>query len=61
MLSAGDDTEMKKYREGGSSNYDDSGFFSVQVIHQALKIWDLDLLVLGAKEQEQCKPLHIKL
>ncbi|XP_011410500.1 PREDICTED: ataxin-3-like [Amphimedon queenslandica] len=35
--------EMTKILEQPSSNMDDSGFFSVQVISEALKVWDLEL------------------
>ena len=27
-----------------STNYDDSGFFSIQVLQQALRVWDLELI-----------------
>ena len=28
----------------GSENYDDSGFFSIQVMQEALKVWNLELI-----------------
>ncbi|GAA5921676.1 hypothetical protein JCM3775_001761 [Rhodotorula graminis] len=35
---------------GGSANYDDSGFFSVQVMEEALKVLGLSLVRWGSKE-----------
>lgn len=54
MLST-DALEVQKYKDGGSSNYDDSGFFSVQVIHKALEIWNLDLVVLSSEHAKEAK------
>ncbi|GAA5958045.1 hypothetical protein JCM8115_001111 [Rhodotorula mucilaginosa] len=36
-----------------SQNYDDSGFFSVQVMENALKVWGLRLVRWGSKEMQQ--------
>ncbi|GAA5902581.1 hypothetical protein JCM6882_009322 [Rhodosporidiobolus microsporus] len=38
--------------EGESQNYDDSGFFSVQVMEEALKVLGLRLVRWGSKEME---------
>ena len=35
-----------------STNMDDSGFFSVQVISKALSVWGLDLLPLNSSNPE---------
>ncbi|CAG8493501.1 9911_t:CDS:2 [Ambispora leptoticha] len=35
-----------------SQNMDDSGFFSVQVLSEALKVWNLEIIPIGS---EQCK------
>ena len=34
-----------------SSNYDDSGFFSVQVIDNALRVWGLELLQYNSQNE----------
>lgn len=57
-----DDTERERMAEGGvgtneyqrfieepSSNYDDSGFFSVQVINEALSVWGLDMILYNSQ------------
>lgn len=33
-----------------SGNYDDSGYFSVQVISSALKVWELELVPYNSTE-----------
>ncbi|KAJ3084012.1 Ataxin-3, partial [Quaeritorhiza haematococci] len=43
-----DSAEYHRFLQEGSSNYDDSGFFSVQVISTALKVWNLELVPFGA-------------
>ncbi|KAJ3303485.1 Ataxin-3 [Kappamyces sp. JEL0829] len=40
------------FTEGESNNYDDTGFFSVQVIQRALQVWDLTLLPIGSRSNE---------
>lgn len=32
-----------------SSNYDDSGFFSIQVITEALSVWGLDIVLYNSQ------------
>ena len=49
------ETELAKYKEQGSSNYDDSGFFSVQVIQRAMSIWNLELCPLSSREESVAK------
>ena len=36
-----------------SSNMDDSGYFSVQVISKALRVWGLELLPFGSNDAVQ--------
>jgi ataxin-3 len=36
--------EYQKFIASGSNNMDDSGFFSIQVMASALKVWGLDML-----------------
>ncbi|ESO94236.1 hypothetical protein LOTGIDRAFT_118875 [Lottia gigantea] len=36
--------EYQQFLQQPSSNFDDSGFFSVQVISNALKVWGLDMI-----------------
>ncbi|KAJ3128511.1 Ataxin-3 [Nowakowskiella sp. JEL0407] len=47
--------DFKRYVKEGSSNYDDSGFFSVQVISQALSVWNLVLCSILAPEQQSAR------
>ncbi|KAK2170640.1 hypothetical protein LSH36_1g01003 [Paralvinella palmiformis] len=45
MAEAGEQSEeFKRFIEQPSFNYDDSGFFSIQVIQKALEVWNLDLV-----------------
>ncbi|CAH1792072.1 unnamed protein product [Owenia fusiformis] len=45
MAEGGVDTEeYRKFLEEPSSNMDDSGFFSIQVIQNALSVWGLELV-----------------
>ncbi|KAJ3328621.1 Ataxin-3 [Gonapodya sp. JEL0774] len=44
------DEDVAAFEGGGSNNYDDSGFFSVQVIEEALQVWGLSLLPIDARE-----------
>ncbi|KAJ3188784.1 Ataxin-3 [Gaertneriomyces sp. JEL0708] len=44
-----DREEFQKFVAGGSNNYDDSGFFSVQVIANALKVWNLEITPIGSQ------------
>ena len=55
MAEAGYSTEeYKKFIMQPSSNFDDSGFFSIQVLQEALKVWGLELLPLKSTD-EWCK------
>lgn len=47
--------EYRKFLKEGSSNYDDSGFFSVQVISKALSVWGLDIVPIGAEQAVAAK------
>ncbi|KAJ3021201.1 hypothetical protein HKX48_009036 [Thoreauomyces humboldtii] len=40
-MEGGETAEYAKWLSEGSANYDDSGFFSVQVIEKALEVWGL--------------------
>ena len=49
MAEMGEDTpEYRQFLEQPSTNMDDSGFFSVQVISKALSVWGLELLPLNS-------------
>ncbi|KAI9144914.1 Josephin-domain-containing protein, partial [Paraphysoderma sedebokerense] len=43
-IAKGSASDYEQYLKEGSSNFDDSGFFSVQVIQSALKVWNLELI-----------------
>ena len=36
--------DYERFLKQGSSNYDDSGFFSIQVLQTALNAWNLELI-----------------
>lgn len=46
-----------------SNNYDDSGFFSVQVIDKALHVWGLELLPYNSSnpvsQQARANPTYV--
>ncbi|KND02167.1 uncharacterized protein SPPG_02659 [Spizellomyces punctatus DAOM BR117] len=42
--------EYQRFLKEGSANYDDSGFFSVQVISNALRVWNLDITAIGSQQ-----------
>jgi ataxin-3 len=39
--------------ESESQNYDDSGYFSIQVMIKALQIWNLELIPLGSQDAHE--------
>ncbi|XP_005100952.1 ataxin-3 [Aplysia californica] len=41
--------EYQRFIEQPSNNYDDSGFFSVQVISEALSVWSLDMVLYNSQ------------
>ncbi|XP_012258434.2 ataxin-3-like isoform X2 [Athalia rosae] len=45
-----DSEEYRLFLEQPSGNMDDSGYFSVQVISSALKVWGLDLILYNSTE-----------
>ncbi|KAK3597854.1 hypothetical protein CHS0354_029431 [Potamilus streckersoni] len=50
MAEAGLQSEAyRRFLEQPSSNYDDSGFFSVQVIDNAVRVWALELVPYNSK------------
>lgn len=52
MAEAGEQSEeFKRFIEQPSYNYDDSGFFSIQVIQKALEVWNLDLVPYTSSHQ----------
>ncbi|XP_059163682.1 ataxin-3-like [Physella acuta] len=42
--------EYQRFIEEPSSNFDDSGFFSVQVITEALSVWGLDIVLFNSQD-----------
>ncbi|XP_016845823.1 ataxin-3 [Nasonia vitripennis] len=51
MAESGEDTDdYKRFIEQPSGNMDDSGYFSVQVISKALKVWNLELVPYTSTE-----------
>uniref|UniRef100_A0A1I8HQX1 Ataxin-3 homolog n=1 Tax=Macrostomum lignano TaxID=282301 RepID=A0A1I8HQX1_9PLAT len=51
MAARGVETEeYQQFVQQGSSNMDDSGFFSVQVLASALAVWDLELVPLSKRD-----------
>lgn len=49
------DAVTAKFHSEGSQNYNDTGFFSVQVLSEALQIWHLDIQRIGSQENVQVK------
>jgi ataxin-3 len=51
------DEEERAYRNDDtpekSGNYDDTGFFSIQVISKSLQTWDLELVPLRSERMKQ--------
>ncbi|KAI8924872.1 Josephin-domain-containing protein [Entophlyctis helioformis] len=45
-----DSAEYQRFMQAGSSNFDDSGFFSVQVISRALAVWNLDIRPIRSRD-----------
>ncbi|KAH9519581.1 Ataxin-3 [Bulinus truncatus] len=43
-------SEYRRFIEEPSSNFDDSGFFSVQVITEALSVWGLDIVLFNSQD-----------
>ncbi|KAF3422853.1 hypothetical protein E2986_00484 [Frieseomelitta varia] len=59
-----DSEEYKLFLEQPSGNMDDSGYFSVQVISSALKVWGLELIPYNSTESAaimaQNDPLYLR-
>ena len=56
MAEAGTESaEFLRFAAQGSSNYDDSGFFSSQVIEAALKIWGITVAPISAPDMEPAR------
>ncbi|KAH6577619.1 hypothetical protein BASA62_000819 [Batrachochytrium salamandrivorans] len=47
--------DFRRFKQAGSVNYDDSGFFSVQVICRALQVWNLELQPIRSPEAAVAK------
>ncbi|XP_046582284.1 ataxin-3-like [Haliotis rubra] len=54
--------EYQQFLEQPSTNFDDSGFFSIQVIQEALSVWGLDLVPYNSQDgiaiQARREPIH---
>ena len=50
IAEAGDEA-VKAFVKDGSSNYDESGFFSIQVIASALAVWDLTISPIRSSDK----------
>eukprot|EP00164_Ancoracysta_twista_P004979 GFYU01006773.1.p1 GENE.GFYU01006773.1~~GFYU01006773.1.p1 ORF type:complete len:237 (+),score=55.19 GFYU01006773.1:43-753(+) len=50
-----DTTDFVKYAAEDSGNVNDSGFFSIQVLSEALKVWDLECVSLNSPEMEYAR------
>ncbi|KAJ3209152.1 Ataxin-3 [Dinochytrium kinnereticum] len=48
-------SDYKKYLKDGSYNFDDSGFFSVQVMEKALEVWNLKLSPITSSENAEAR------
>jgi ataxin-3 len=51
MMEGTSPTEQNLFRENSSNNYDDSGFFSIQVVAKALQVWNLDLIPIRSSNE----------
>ncbi|KAI9099940.1 ataxin 3 [Phlyctochytrium arcticum] len=47
--------EYQRFVKEGSSNYDDSGFFSVQVISKALSVWNLGITPIRSPQASSAR------
>ncbi|GAA5806965.1 hypothetical protein MFLAVUS_000314 [Mucor flavus] len=54
-LDAAEQAVGGRKRGSESQNYDDSGYFSIQVLQKALEIWNLELIPWKSKEMEQAR------
>ncbi|KAK2183897.1 hypothetical protein NP493_293g04061 [Ridgeia piscesae] len=51
MAEAGTDSaEYRRFLQQPSNNFDDSGYFSVQVLATALRVWDLEFLPFNSSD-----------
>lgn len=51
MAAAGNTTDYQRFLAEESTNYDDSGFFSIQVLQKALEPWNLELIPYKSQNQ----------
>ncbi|XP_077096296.1 ataxin-3 isoform X4 [Siphateles boraxobius] len=54
--------EYRTFLQQPSGNMDDSGFFSIQVISNALGVWGLEIVLFNSREYQQLQidPIHEK-
>ncbi|KAL1258467.1 hypothetical protein QQF64_011711 [Cirrhinus molitorella] len=54
--------EYRTFLQQPSGNMDDSGFFSIQVISNALGVWGLEIVLFNSREYQQLRidPIHEK-
>ncbi|XP_026085090.1 ataxin-3 [Carassius auratus] len=54
--------EYRTFMQQPSGNMDDSGFFSIQVISNALGVWGLEIILFNSREYQQLQinPIHEK-
>ncbi|XP_067312393.1 ataxin-3 isoform X1 [Pseudorasbora parva] len=54
--------EYRTFLQQPSENMDDSGFFSIQVISNALRVWGLEIVLFNSREYQQLRidPIHEK-
>ncbi|TRY69698.1 hypothetical protein DNTS_008908 [Danionella cerebrum] len=54
--------EYQTFLEQPSGNMDDSGFFSIQVISNALSVWGLEIILFNSREYQMLRidPIHEK-
>ncbi|XP_059375720.1 ataxin-3 [Carassius carassius] len=54
--------EYRTFLQQPSGNMDDSGFFSIQVISNALGVWGLEIILFNSREYQQLQinPIHEK-
>ncbi|KAJ8308213.1 hypothetical protein KUTeg_013087 [Tegillarca granosa] len=49
MAEGGHTDEYRRFLQQPSSNFDDSGFFSIQVIENAVRVWGLELMQFNSQ------------
>ncbi|KAI9304823.1 Josephin-domain-containing protein [Cunninghamella echinulata] len=49
------DEKERSFGIKSGENYDDTGYFSIQVIQQALSVWDLELIPWGSEDAKKAR------